>query len=245
MGFNLKLRMLNLHFILGSMFILLTLGCGSPPDPAVKPVPNTNSNTPPPERAISGVYNVSGAMGTDEYSGILTITNQVDAYNFRWMTNQGGRIGVGIQIENTAAVSFARLGGGDGCGVVLFKIASDGGLNGRTARWGQYRFGTEAAVRTKGDRFIGEYSVSGTDPEGDEYKGTLAIKKNGEGYDFEWRTPKPVIGFGIWKGSHAAVSVGGTQCSFAVYDILANGNLEGNWGGQRSVMLGTESAKLQ
>lgn len=243
MGFNLSRRVLILHFILGITVILMTFGCGSPPDPPVKPVANTNSNTPAPERAISGVYNVSGAMGTDEYSGVLTVTNQGDAYNFRWMTNQGSRIGVGIQMEDTAAVTFARTGGGDGCGVVLYKIAPDGTLTGRTARWGEYRFGTEEAVRTKGDRFIGEYSISGTDVDGEEYKGTLAIKKNGQGHEFEWKTPKPLIGFGIWKGSHAAVSYGGPQCSFAVYSILSNGNLEGNWGGQRSVEFGTETAK--
>ncbi len=242
MVFNLNGRSAILHFVLVSLVIGITIGCRSPSEPVARPSPTSNSNSEP-ERAISGVYNVTGSMGTDEYSGMLTITEQEDAYNFRWMTNKGSRIGVGIQMGNTAAVSFARTGGGDGCGIVLYKIAADGTLSGRSARWGQYKLGAEEAVRTKGDRFIGEYSVSGTDIEGNEYKGTLAIKKNGEGYDFEWRTPKPVIGFGIWKGSHAAVSVGGTQCSFAVYDILSNGNLEGNWGGQRSVEFGTETAK--
>jgi hypothetical protein len=243
MEFNFNRRSMILHLVLVSVLLGTMIGCGPASGPVARPTANTNSNSEIPERVISGIYNVSGSMGTDEYSGVLTVSEQVDAYNFRWMTNKGSRIGVGVQIGDNAAVSFARIGGGDGCGVVLYKIAADGNLTGRSVRWGEYKLGTEEAIRTKGDRFIGEYSVSGTDIEGNEYKGTLAIKKNGEGYDFEWRTPKPLIGFGIWKGSHAAVSFGGPQCSFAVYDILSNGNLEGNWGGQRSVTFGTETAK--
>jgi len=231
------------HILVGLLALVLLSGCGSPANQSNERSSNSNTNSEIGERSISGVYNVDGAMGTDEYSGVLTITDQEQAYNFRWMTNKGSRIGVGVQTGNNAAVSFARIGGGDGCGVVLYKIAPDGKLTGRSARWGEYKLGTEEAVRTKGNRFIGEYSVSGTDTDGQEYKGTLAIKKDGEGYDFEWRTPKPLIGFGIWKGSHAAVSFGGRQCSFAVYDILSNGTLEGNWGGQRSVEFGTETAK--
>jgi len=30
-----------------------------------------------------------------------------------------------------------------------------------------------------------------------------------------------------------------------MYDIKSNGNMEGNWGGQKSVTFGTETAKRQ
>ncbi len=147
------------------------------------------------------------------------------------------------------AASFAAPGGGKDCGVVLYKVASDGSLEGRVAKWGYYVLGTEEATRIEGRGFVGKYEVSGS--YGHPYKGTLTITKDGSGYVFDWKLDDPEAGpfnriaFGTLKGSYAAASFGGRQCSFAMYDIQSNGNLEGNWGGQRAVTFGTETAKRQ
>jgi hypothetical protein len=199
------------------------------------------------ERELSGTYNVTGTdeNGNDAYTGSLSVNNQGDAYRFRWTTNHDRHEGVGIQIGDSVAASYASTGGGAGCGVVLYKIASDGSLNGRIAHWGEYTYGTEQAVRTEGTGFPGMYSVTGRAADGKEYKGTLKITKDGSGYDFEWKTDKPYVAFGIWKGSSAAASFGGTKCGFALFSVEASGDLDGRWGGQKAITFGTEKGKRQ
>lgn len=228
--------------------VAIASGCGGSPEnkPANQQANKTPSPTPG-EREISGVFTITGAgaNGIDEYSGVLNIANQGDVYGFRWQTNRGSRVGTGVQFGNATAASYAATGGGKGCGVALYKIESDGSLDGRIAKWGETTFGIEKATRTEGRGFVGKYAVAGRDSDGKDYSSTLSIKKDGSGYDFEWQTGKSQVGFGIWKGSIAAVSFGGRQCSFALYDIQTNGNLEGNWGGQKAVTFGTETAKRQ
>ena len=215
-------------FIFAVSLLAITTSCGGGPGERIKEIEATKA-TPSPtpgERLISGVFNVTGADtgGIDEYNGVLTIANEGDVYSFRWTTNRGTRVGTGIQMGNATAASYSSTGAGKGCGVVLYKIAPDGSLDGRIARWGEDTFTTENAVRIEGTGFTGKYSVTGKD-----HPGTLSIKKDGSGYDFQWETDKPQVAFGIWKGSVAAASFGGRQCSFALYDIQSNGNLEGDW----------------
>lgn len=199
----------------------------------------------PTEREISGVFNVSGtaANDTEPYNGVLTVVPSGDVYEFRWALNKGTFAGTGVQLGNVTAVSFATTGGGKGCGVTVYRIASDGSMEGRVVQWGEGKFGTEKVTRVEGDNFPGKYSVSGRSGDGKDYTGDLVIKKDGAGYDFEWQAGKPQVGFGIWKGSYAAVSFGGRQCSFALYDISSNGSLDGSWGGQKAVTFGKEEAK--
>lgn len=233
----------------------MSLSCGGPGE-RIKEI-DSQKATPAPtpgEREISGQFNVSGSAANDidEYNGLLTITPQGDVYSFRWSLNRGNRAGTGVQIGNSTAASFAAIGGGKGCGVVLFKIASDGSLDGRRVMWGEEKFLTEKAARVEGRGFVGKYTSTITEADGRSYSATLSIKKDGSGYDLEWISDdvsspirKRLVAFGIWKGSVAAASFGGRQCGFALYDIQSNGNLEGNWGGQRTVTFGTESAKRQ
>ena len=223
--------------------------CGNSPEIKSNNQPAIKTPAPTPsEREISGVFSVTGAgdNGNDPYNGVLNITNQGDAYSFRWTTTLGSHNGVGVQLGDTTAASYANPGSGAGCGVVLYKIASDGTLDGRTAMWGEFKYGTEKAVRVEGTGFVGKYNVTGTANDGKPYTGTLKISKDGGGYDLDWQTGgKATVGFGIWKGSIAAASFGGHKCSFALYDIKSNGNMEGSWGGQKSVTFGTETAKRQ
>ncbi len=200
----------------------------------------------PGERAIAGSFTITGADsgGLNEYTGSLTVVPKGDNYEFRWATTKGTRVGTAVQIGNATAATFSATGGGKGCGVGLYKIGSDGTLDGRIAMWGEEKFAIEKAVRTEGTTFVGKYLVTGTTADGNPYSGTLEIKKDGAGYDMVWKLDKPNVGFAYWKGGVAAVSFGGPQCGFALYDIQSNGSLEGNWGGQKQVTFGTESAKV-
>lgn len=227
----------------------LVLSCGGGPGERIKQIAAvTPTPAPPPtEREISGVFNVTGAgeNGNDPYTGMLNVAPEGDAYSFRWNTTHGARNGVGVQLGDATAASYANPGSGSGCGVVLYKIASDGSLNGRIVKWGEYKYGTEKATRIEGTGFVGKYTVTGTAPDGKQYSGTLKIAKDGGGYDFDWQTGKAQVGFGTWKGSVAVVSFGGHKCSFALFDVKSNGNMEGFWGGQKAVTFGTELAKRQ
>ncbi len=229
--------------------VALACGCGGPGE-RIKDIEAQKTPAPtatPTEREISGVFNVSGTAANDTaaYNGVLTVAPSGEVYEFRWALNKGTFIGTGVQLGNVAAVSFASVGGGKGCGVTVYRIASDGSMEGRTANWNEPKFTSEKATRVEGDNFPGKYKVSGIGIDGKNYEADLLIKKDGAGYDFEWKTDKPQVGFGILKGSYAVASFGGRQCSFALYDVQSNGNLDGNWGGQKSVTFGKESAKLK
>ena len=115
-------------------------------------------------------------------------------------------------------------------------------MSGRSADLGDQKFAIESATRTDGTSFDGKYSITGTTAEGQPYSGSLDVRKDGEGYDFTWKTDKTLSGFGTWRGSYAAVGFGGPQCSFALYDIAGN-SLDGYWGGQKQITFGKESAK--
>jgi hypothetical protein len=233
--------------------ILLTLcsavgGCGGPGD-RIKEISNKTPQPSPTqrERELSGVYTVtgSGPNEADPYNGVLNITPAGDVYALRWQTNRGTRVGTAVQLGDSAAATYTAIGAGEGCGVVLYRIASDGTLEGRTTIWNVEKYGVEKAIRKEGRNFPGTYDVTGTAPDGKEYTGPLTITKDGEGYLFEWKIGKPRIGFGIQKGSYAAVSFGGRQCSFVLYSVMGSSGLDGSTGGQARVTFGSESAKRQ
>ncbi|MGE3465446.1 MAG: hypothetical protein AB7J13_00820 [Pyrinomonadaceae bacterium] len=230
--------------------LLLTIvSCGGPAERIreTSARPATPAPTPS-ERLISGSFNINGAGENERepYSGLLTIAPKGDIYEFRWTTTRGSRMGTGVQIGDSVAASFAATGGGAGCGAVLFRIAVDGTLDGKITRWGEEKFATEKATRVEGTGFIGKYTVAGVGGDETPYSGDLTVKKDGGGYDLEWKIDgRQLVGFGTWKGSVAAASFGGRQCGFALYDIRSNGNLDGNWGSQKAVTFGTETAKRQ
>lgn len=190
---------------------------------------------------ISGMNENSGA----KYEGALMIANDNEAYKFSWQTSRGKYTGVGVQFGDAVAVAYSESGDAAGCGVVLYRIGQDGLLSGRIATIGDSTFGTERAERLEGTSFAGKYSVSGTTSLGEQYGGTMDIQKDGQGYGVIWRAEKTSAGFGIWQGDHAAIGIGGMQCSFAVYRIRSNGDLEGRRGSKRSVNFAFEDADRQ
>ncbi len=210
---------------------------------------NNNMATPsasaPAEKEISGTYAVNGAdeNGNQPYEGALTLTNQGDTYGYEIQTSKMRRTGVGVQFGDSLAATYADPGKGEGCGVVLYKIARNGVMDGRTAVWGTTGYGTEHAEQTAGSNFDGKYKVNGKTSAGEDYSGTLDVKKSLGGYQFNWHTGKDRVGYGVWRGSTAAITFGGPQCYFALYDVKSSGLLEGFTGGGNSFAFGTETAK--
>lgn len=207
----------------------------------------SNSATAPAtgEKEIAGDYTITGTNegGGGEYGGELKVTKRNEVYQFSW--SSGGRAydGVGVRTDNNVAVAFTEGSDGKGCGVVLYKIAGDGSLEGKAGYWGVNESELEKATRTSGSDLEGNYDVVGSNPGGNEYKGKLGVKKAGVGYAFTWNTGTTSNGFGVRSGDKVAVGIGGTQCGFVSYDIKSDGTLDGKWGGQGSTSVGTEIAK--
>ncbi|MBC7228443.1 MAG: hypothetical protein H5T61_14630 [Thermoflexales bacterium] len=86
----------------------------------------------------------------------------------------------------------------------------------------------------------GVYRVTGTNPDGRPYEGTLTIEAQGDVYALSWEIGDTVIeGVGLLRGN---VLSGGWDCGVVTYSVLEDGTLEGLWalcGGSR---VGTERA---
>lgn len=213
-------------------------------------VDNSNTGTKssaPSTSGIAGKYDAEGANpdGGGKYKAELTVTPHDDVYQFTWVSGKNSYDGVGVLTDNRVAVAYTDGTSGKGCGVVLYKIGSDGSLDGKKGYWGVNTMETETAVRTKGsgDSLDGVYAISGKNPQGENYKGTLTVVQSGEGYTFDWEAGNEFSGFGIRAGSFVAVGFGGKQCAFVGYDVQSDGTLDGKWGSQASTKFGTETAK--
>jgi len=183
------------------------------------------------------------ADGGGNYEADLVVTNRDDVYQFSWDSKGKQYDGVGVQIDNTVAVSFTDGTNGKGCGVQLYKINSDGSLEGKSGYWGKNTGETEKATRTSGTDLEGEYDIKGKNPDGQEYTGKLSVKKQGEGYKFSWTGVNSFDGFGIKQGDTVSVGFGGSNCGFVAYEIKSDRTLDGKWGGSGSNEFGTETAK--
>ena len=207
----------------------------------------STSSTPAPAapKDISGQYNITGTNenGAGNYKGTLEVIERGDVYQFRWDTGKKYD-GVGVRTDNSVAVAFTEGNDGTGCGVVLYKVGSDGTLEGKAGYWNVNSSESEKGTRTKGSGVDGEYAITGKTPAGKEYKGTLTIKPEGTGYAFEWNTGgSPLTGFGIKQGDMLSVGIGGKKCGFVGYEVASDGTLNGRWGGYGSTSVGSETAK--
>lgn len=207
----------------------------------------TTSSTPAPAspKDISGQYDISGTNenGAGNYKGTLEVIERGDVYQFRWDTAGKKYDGVGVRTDNSVAVAFTEGENGKGCGVVLYKVGSDGSLDGKAGYWGENSSESEKGTRTKGTGVDGEYAITGKTPGGKDYKGTLTVRPEATGYAFEWNTGSTLTGFGIKQGDMMSVGFGGKQCGFVGYEIDSDGTLKGKWGGYGSTSVGSETAK--
>lgn len=213
---------------------------------------NTNTaknSTPAPSASknIAGEYDATGTNpgGTGKYKAALTVTPHDDVYQFTWVSGKNSYDGVGVMTDNEVAVSFTDGGSGKGCGVALYKIGSDGTMDAKNGYWGSNTMETEHATRKtgSGSDLDGVYDITGKNPDGKEYKGTLTVIQSGEGYTFDWDAGTAVSGFGVKAGKYVAVGFGGKQCSFVGYDVESDGTLNGKWGSFGARQIGTEIAK--
>lgn len=247
-------------FIAIAIFLTLSLACkfsagtsetntnSTPANTSSTPTTNTTSNStstaPTTTKNIAGNYEISGTNvdGQGAYKGYLTVTERGEVYQFSWDVGGKNYDGVAVQTDNLVAVSYTEGTDGKGCGVALYKINSDGSLDGKAGYWGNNNSENEKATRTKGTDLAGDYEVKGTNPDGKEYKNQLNITPSGSGFVFKWTGENSLEGFGIKQGNFVTAGFGGKQCAFVSYEIKSDGSLDGKWGGLGTTTFGSEKA---
>src|SRR4051812_38701445 len=80
----------------------------------------------------------------------------------------------------------------------------------------------------------GKYNVTGTNPEGGVYRGTLEVIMRGDVYQFRWNAGTQYDGVGVQNGNIIAAAFAngsdGKGCGVIDYDIAGDGSLNGKWG---------------
>ena len=92
----------------------------------------------------------------------------------------------------------------------------------------------------------GKYNITGGNPDGGNYKGTLEVIKRGDVYQFRWNAGSEYDGVGVQNGKIIAVAyttgTEGKGCGVIDYDIASDGALNGKWGYWGLNDAGTETA---
>ena len=103
----------------------------------------------------------------------------------------------------------------------------------------------DSAPATQAD-IAGKYSVTGTNPNGASYRGTLEIIAHGDVYQFRWNAGTQYDGVGVVNGDVVAVSfaagANGKGCGVVDYLIRNDGSLVGRWGYWGTDEAGNENA---
>lgn len=171
------------------------------------------------------VFDVEGLNADGSlYTGTMTFTISSDGTTADVVQEIAGSIFTGVAIVQEDVISLVL--GDDGCGVSSYVVQDDGSLEGVWAQVGQDGLGTETASPISID---GEHAVSGTNPDGTTYTGTVEIDANNQVHTFNYNLGDATPAVGILRGSTVSVGFGAEECSVASYFIRADGTLVGLW----------------
>ncbi len=226
-----------------ALLLACVLGCNRAGNDEKKSDTNGNKKAAladTPLANIAGDYEVTGSNENGSpYKGTLAVIKHGDVYQLRWNTGKQYD-GIAVPNGNVVAVAFTSGANGKGCGVVSYQMLDDGTLDGKWGYWGVDESGTERAMRNGGSGLIGSYDVTGINPSGAGYKGTMTVDSKGGGYTFVWSNGS--TGYGLKHGSTVNVGIGGSRCAFMAYDVKSNGTLDGVWASYGSDHTGKELA---
>lgn len=221
------------------------------PDPASPTDPadtdgHSDSADPDGSRAESadppwpdGNYSVTGENPDGStYAGTLSITSAENHLEITWDTEDVYE-GLGMVAGNRLITSW-----GETCSTMHYERNDDATLSGTWIQGEEMPdVGTEQATPTGTTAgFPGSYAVSGMNPDGSEYEGTLDITGD-DVLALNWETGYDYQGVGLVEDSTLAIAWGEEgDCGLAVYRIQPDGVLEGRWTIQHSEEVGTETA---
>jgi len=94
--------------------------------------------------SFAGDYSILGTnVDGSGYDGELSIIKQGEVWQLVWSVGSDTYDGIGITSGNVLAAAY----GGQGCGVVVYSIQSNGELDGIWGMWGNNNLGAEYATR--------------------------------------------------------------------------------------------------
>lgn len=208
---------------------------------------------------ITGSYDIVGTnLQGQMYEGTLNIQPSGTVYQLSWETNAGNYTGTAILYDTTLAVTYGQAGL---CNVVAYKIQNDGTLDGLWVEQGQTVLAREVAEpsgEVTSDDVTGSYIARAPDlverlPDLDVPPematqivagGELTIEQSGDTYQFVWDVGQgDVTGTGIRQNDILSAVFGAPgRCGLVVYDVEADGVLDGVWTPQGQSNIGTEQA---
>ena len=186
------------------------------------PRPLANAVGPP---ALSGIYRVEGTnpAGT-KYRGMAALTRVGAQFRFNWWISTQVFSGEGHFAGRMLVVEWGDKH------PVIYTFASGGTLNGEWAdgsaseRLDLFARAAESPVSIR----EGRYRVTGRNPNGTQYAGTLVMSRQGNRYQLNWRVGSSSFrGTGILQGNILPVDWG--QSAPVVYAVAADGSLKGLW----------------
>ena len=138
-------------------------------------------------------------------------------------------------------------------GCSMNKASSTGAANTRAANDNKSSNSSSSSTTTSSNPnraaapdIDGKYNITGTNPDGGSYKGTLEVFTRGDVYQFRWNAGSQYDGVGVQNGNIVAVAyttgANGQGCGVVDYAIQGDGSLEGKWGYWGTNEAGTENA---
>lgn len=189
-----------------------------------------------------GDYTIAGSNPNgDRYDGTLSIDTVNGLFSLSWEAGVTSE-GVGVRTTDVLAASYSESG--EACTAAAYQIAGDGTLEGTWGSVGGPGPGRERAVPSgSGSGLVGSYDLSGTNPDGGSYQGSMEIATSGAALAVTQEVGSDVLqGSGIQVGDVLAVGFGAEDCAIAAYAIGRDGVLDGQWGIAGADGLGAEVA---
>jgi hypothetical protein len=183
---------------------------------------------------VEGRWEITEGKDLDgnKYTGTVEITarDQADQlYSLEWNTSEGEFSGLGFLQDDHLFFGWAPKG--EIYGVILYRIQSDGTLEGKWtySNTADQVIGQETATKEGDDDLEGRYRVAGEDIEG-EYEGTLEIRRSGDTYQFDWSVDNQTLR-GVGLRSDDWLIVGwGPQDKIGVLDYkIKEDKATGRW----------------
>lgn len=105
---------------------------------------------------------------------------------------------------------------------------------------------TDTAAPATTANIAGKYNITGTNPNGAPYRGTVEVIPHGDVYQFRWNAGNQYDGVGVVNGDVVAVAFAngpnGRGCGVINYVIRGDGSLLGRWGNWGVDEAGNETA---
>lgn len=168
---------------------------------------------------LEGTYNVTREFPDGKKAETkLKITRTAVALRFEW--DGGARVGIGLQVGDHVAVAS----GGPECGVVAYERRGNtfsGTWTGKGLAKGTETFSWDGQTAAR-------MNVTGTNPDGSAYKGSLGLGILRGFSMLEWQIgQETTYGVGILNEKVFAVAYGGQACVVGLYKVLGDGPLSG------------------